>query len=836
MVTEITHELEMVAQLATTAKNKDTSRENCPENRKASGNRFSNDSRNAASNLKTRWPSRNRNEHVSQMATGLDGQTELIKLNIQINDKGVTEAIIDTGSSISMIDTDFVKQQSLAVDDFEIKVRSVDGRTLLSVGLVTTEIGIVTDQDNPLQKLTMTFAIMTLGNGRGNIILGNDFLRKSNAVIDVAKQAITFFGNPRPHRSGKKRKAETEIEEGEDFRWPVIRLVTDDPPKDNLIYVQINVNDSEETAVIDTGADKCIMSSATADKLGVKPDTSKCPTILAIDGQEIGIAGTAELTIQYDLDNTPKTITLEVIVSIDDRDFFILGNNFATATSAVIHSRDRKVVFPNFGKLQKKPDPEEKLNRKPRQKLPKVKFTTKQEFDHLLQDYDATREQQSTSGQRTKFMFLKGPPEKWTIEDFNNEFLVGEKNVETDELRFGEGTITIGKFMTSEQKAKLHSLLQKYRTVFSFPDEPLGKCSLYLHQIDTGDSLPVHTQPYATSDKARQEIRDHVEKNLKDGVIRPSKSPWASSPHLVGKADGTSRMVVDYRALNKVTKRDSYPMPSIDLALSCLNGSKFFSTLDLLQGFFQIMMSPESIEKTAFTTHDGLFEFTRLPFGLRNSPSTFQRIMDVILSDIKYSQVMVFLDDLLVFSETFEQHLERLENVLQRLRDAGLTVKPSKVFLMLPGVKYLGHFIDDTGVKMQFEKLEAIIKFPRPNSVTDIKSFLGLAGYYRRFIRNFAALSEPLSRLTRKELKFEWTDLQQAAFNFLKRELLSYPVLCHYNSKLPIELHVDACGTGLGAVIGHRNGKEFHPIQYISRLLSDTTRKDTRQRIKKHFV
>ena len=293
---------------------------------------------------------------------------------------------------------------------------------------------------------------------------------------------------------------------------------------------------------------------------------------------------------------------------------------------------------------------------------------TKEEFDHLLKEYDATRELQSMSGQKVKFMFLKGSPEKWTIEDFKQWIPCWREDCsKLTSSHSEEEQSPSGSLWRPNKKAKLLTLLEKYRAVFSFPNEPLGKCSLYLHQIDTGDSLPVHTQPYATSDKARQEIREHVEQNLKDGVIRPSKSPWASSPHLVGKADGTSRMVVDYRALNKVTKRDSYPMPSIDLALSCLNGSKFFSTLDLLQGFFQIMMSPESIEKTAFTTHDGLFEFTRLPFGLRNSPSTFQRIMDVILSDIKYSQVMVFLDDLLVFSETFEQHLERLENVLQRL-------------------------------------------------------------------------------------------------------------------------------------------------------------------------
>ena len=603
-----------------------------------------------------------------------------------------------------------------------------------------------------------------------------------------------------------------------------IRIARSDVTENKLTYVPIMVNGFTQTAIMDTGADKCIMSSALAEKLKVAPDTQKCPRILAVDGQEIGIVGTAVQEIKYDLEKIPKMVTLDVIVSIDDRDFFILGNNFAAETNAVIRTRERKVEFApekDFSKREKFRKVEMGLG--PIKKRREA-FLTKGQFDHLLEEYEKGKEEQS-NGQRKSFKLLTGQPEFWTIDDFNKEFEIEEKEVETTEIAFGPGVIKVGKFMTEEQKEKLTELLEKYRVVFSFPEEPLGQCSLYLHQIDTGDSLPVHTQPYATSDKQRNDIRIHVEQMLKEGVVRPSKSPWASSPHLVPKADGTTRMVVDYRALNKVTKRDSYPMPSIDLALSCLNGSKWFSTLDLLQGFFQILMSPESIEKTAFTTHDGLYEFTRLSFGLRNSPSTFQRIMDVVLSDVKYSQVMVFLDDLLIFSETFEEHLERLENVFKRLKDAGLTVKPSKVFLMLPGVKYLGHFVDDTGVKMQKEKLEAIINYPRPKNVHDVKAFLGLTGYYRRFIRNFASLSEPLCRLTRKDLPFLWTDLQQASFNFLKRELLSFPVLCHYNNKLPIELHVDACGTGLGAVVGHRIENEFHPIHYISRLLSDTEKR-----------
>ena len=638
----------------------------------------------------------------------------------------------------------------------------------------------------------------------------------------IARNCPENNDSSRPSSSNGSRSAASSPRRPWDSRrnGHSIRMAHHDAPENKLTYVAVLVNGIKENAIMDTGADKCIMSSALAEKLRVVPDTEKCPRILAIDGQEIGIAGTANVELTYDLVKKPRKIALDVIVSIDDRDFFIVGNNFATETNAVIKTRERKVEFPPDTSLVSADQIKEYCTKTKKREA----FVTKKQFDLLLEEYEKGKAEQA-NGQRKKFKWLIGQPETWTIDDFVKEFEVEEKEIETSELTFGAGTIKVGKFMTTEQRDSLSQLLEKYRSVFSFPGEPLGQCSLYLHQIDTNGSKPVHSQPYATSDKQREDIRRHVEEMLRDGVVRPSKSPWASSPHLVPKADGTTRMVVDYRALNKVTKRDSYPMPSIDLALSCLNGSKWFSTLDLLQGFFQILMSPESVEKTAFTTHDGLYEFTRLPFGLRNSPSTFQRIMDVILSDVKYSQVMVFLDDLLVFSESFEQHLERIENILKRLQDAGLTVKPSKVFLMLPGVKYLGHFVDESGVKMQKEKLEAIINYPQPRNVHDIKSFLGLAGYYRRFIRSFAALSEPLSRLTRKDLPFVWTGLQQASFNFLKRELLSFPVLCHYNSKLPIELHVDACGTGLGAVIGHRLEKEFHPIHYISRLLSDTEKR-----------
>ena len=209
-----------------------------------------------------------------------------------------------------------------------------------------------------------------------------------------------------------------------------------------------------------------------------------------------------------------------------------------------------------------------------------------------------------------------------------------------------------------------------------------------------------------------------------------------------------------------------------------------------------------------------------MPFGLTNSPATFQRTMDKVFAQMKWSKLIVFLDDILIFSDTFEEHLIRLEACFQRLSEAGLTIKPSKATFCIPGVSFLGHFVDHSGIKMQPSKVEAVRKFAQPQTVRDVRSFLGLASYYRKFVRNFADIARPISNLTKKETPFEWSEKCESAFKELKDCLLSFPTLCHYDPETPVELHCDSSGYGLGAVIGHRREDRFQPIQFASRLLS----------------
>lgn len=303
------------------------------------------------------------------------------------------------------------------------------------------------------------------------------------------------------------------------------------------------------------------------------------------------------------------------------------------------------------------------------------------------------------------------------------------------------------------------------------------------------------------------------------GIIRESDSPWGKSCSKKS-LDGTPRyrFCVDHRAINAVTRGDAYPLPNISETLDTLSGSEYFTTLDLCSGYHQVSIEPNDIEKTAFTLPGHHYEFVRMPFGLCDAPATFQRLMDTVLIGIKDEAALVYHDDIIIFSNSLEQHAERLDKVLQRLDDANLYIHLPKCTFAVKEVEYLGHIASNEGVKPDLKKISAVANYPRPHNV---RAFLGLVGYYRRFIKNFACRTEPLTELLKKEVKFEWKQQQETAFLDLTNALCTKHVLRYPDFSKPFILSTDASGIAIGAVLSSQlhDGVE-HPIAYASRQLN----------------
>ncbi|CAF2775804.1 unnamed protein product [Rotaria sp. Silwood2] len=311
--------------------------------------------------------------------------------------------------------------------------------------------------------------------------------------------------------------------------------------------------------------------------------------------------------------------------------------------------------------------------------------------------------------------------------------------------------------------------------------------------------------------------------------LSPSASPWASPVILAPKKDGSLRFCVDYRKLNGVTIRDAYPIPRIDDTLDSLQEAKFVSTLDLRSGYWQVEMDKNSREKTAFVTHKGLFEFNVMPFGLTNAPATFQRLMDIVLAGLKWQCCLVYIDDVVIFSPTFEQHILDLEKVFQALRSANLTLKASKCQFCRREMRYLGHIITQNGIKPDPDLIKSVTNFPQPKKIKDVQSFLGLTGYYRRFIKDYSKIAEPLQQQLRNSQKgnhhLNWSRGCTDAFETLKTRLTNAPIMNTPNFEQPFILELDACEYGVGAVLTQEYDENKYVIAYASRTLSTAERK-----------
>lgn len=382
--------------------------------------------------------------------------------------------------------------------------------------------------------------------------------------------------------------------------------------------------------------------------------------------------------------------------------------------------------------------------------------------------------------------------------------------------------------LNPEERANLESLCAQYADVFYIDGEPLTFTNKIKHSIHTTDELPVYTKTYRYPFVHRQEVQDQISKMLDQGIIRPSQSAWSSPIWVVPKKSDASgrtkwRIVIDFRKVNEKTLDDKYPIPNINDILDKLGNCHYFTTLDLASGFYQVEMDPADIHKTAFNVEHGHFEFLRMPMGLKNSPSTFQRVMDNVLRDLQNVICLVYLDDIVVFSVSLQEHMINLEKVFKRLRESNFKIQMDKSEFLKLETSYLGHVISKDGIKPNPDKIIAIQKFPIPKTATEIKRFLGLLGYYRKFIPDFARITKPMTQCLKKGSKITFNDPNYIdCFEKCKLLLTNDPILQYPDFSKEFVLTTDASNFAIGAVLSQGPIGQDKPLAYASRTLNSS--------------
>ena len=392
----------------------------------------------------------------------------------------------------------------------------------------------------------------------------------------------------------------------------------------------------------------------------------------------------------------------------------------------------------------------------------------------------------------------------------------------SQKLDFTESTLT------QDQQHQVMQIVDKYDHVFVGSDNKLGKCDMLQHRITIdAKHKPIRQRAYRLGPKQKQVLEHMIHDMEEQDIIQPSTSPWAAPCLLVAKPNNKGyRFVVDFRGINQLIELEATPLPTTEEALDSIGAAKpvYFTTLDLQSGFYQVVLDPESRHYTAFRCHLGLYQFKRLPMGLKNSPATFQRLMEAVLHGLTWKHCLVYMDDIILYSQDFDTHMRHLEAVFQRLAQAGLKLRPDKCQFALPHIQYLGHILSADGISPSPDKIKAVQDYPTPKTVKDLRAFLGLSGYYRKFVQSYASISAPLYALTKKGAIFQWSTACEEAFEKLKTALTSPPLLAFPDFNRPFKLYTDASSFAVGGVLAQDTDGVEHVICYLGRSLTASER------------
>ena len=373
--------------------------------------------------------------------------------------------------------------------------------------------------------------------------------------------------------------------------------------------------------------------------------------------------------------------------------------------------------------------------------------------------------------------------------------------------------------LNSNIQQHLDNLLGNFKDQCVKDEMTIGTTPLTQMSIDTGDSDPVSQKTYPVAMKHYNWVKEEIDKLLEAGVIRNSHSSWSVPIILVPKGDGGKCLVIDYRSLNKVTRKFVWPMPKVEDIFSQLNGAKYFSTLDLRAGYHHIRLTTDSIPKTAFTSPFGKYEYAKVPFGLAQAPAYFQELMTGVLKDLPFA--MAYLDDIIIYSSTPEEHLQHIKTVFKKLCHAKLSMKLSKCHFFAKEIQYLGHILGVEGIRPVPVKTEAIKAMHPPVNPKQVCAFLGLVGYYRKFIKNFAKIAKPLTVLTHMDVKFKWKETRRCTFMKLKDAIIQAPILRYLGTTKPYIVYMDASDDACRAQLSQMHEEAEFPVAFLSHMFTD---------------
>lgn len=636
-------------------------------------------------------------------------------------------------------------------------------------------------------------------------------------------------------------------------------------------YLSVKVNGTLVDALVDNGASVSVISSNILNKLN-KPApliTSERTTLKGFGSALVDVLGQVEVTIEAKELRTPN-FKLLVVPSSASGHSLILGLDFLENHYMIIDTVNRQLIYspPNTDHvavpLKTRPGldiqivakiMEETVISPNHRQLFKAKLcnnSVPNDLEGYLEPFAVRAsdgldiEVASSLGMvRNGYIFVElmnmNPVEvivkpKTKVGIFvicDSDISVCENSVASDNSAVNEDSVE-NKFsnsvrasdlfdfskseLSAEETEKVKEMLNKHRNAISLHDRDLGRTATTKHVIDVQGNPPFKQKYRRVQGPLRHEVEQELRRLEGQGVIEKSSSPWSSPLIAVRKKCGNLRICVDFRSLNDLTKKDSFPLPNLIDALSNLQAVKYFSTFDLMQGFHQIEMDEASKEYTAFSTGDSHWQWVRMPFGLSNSPASFMRLISMVLAGVPWSVAISYIDDVIVTGKTFEDHLSNCSRVLRKFEQHGLKIKPAKCSLFMREVTYLGHQVSSEGVRPSYRNVEAILQYPQPKTLRQVRRFIGMVNFFRRHIPNASALMKPLNELLKKR-SIQWTEACSDSFEKLKT-ILTSPCILSYpdfsEGAPPLILTVDSSSTGAGAMLSQRKDDKENTLAFAS--------------------